>query len=150
QPHFEKAIELRRDNDGPQSEKLAAVLVDYAWDLQDQQRYAAAESQLNEALQIYRGRGVMGAPLFHGLEILQRILIAAKRDADAERVTGEALEVARQSGQEFPDQANLLHRYAGLKNKQGHFAEAEELAQQSVAIHRRLHGNEHPETAFGL
>ena len=45
QPHFEKAIELRRHIDGPQSEKLAAILVDGAWNLLDQQRHAEAESQ---------------------------------------------------------------------------------------------------------
>jgi tetratricopeptide (TPR) repeat protein len=150
QPHFEKAIELRRYLDGPHSEEVAAVLVDGAWNLLDQQRHAEAESQVNEALAIYRDRRTMGAPLFHALEVQQHILISAKRDVDAERVTNEALEIARQSGEEFPDQANLLHRYANLKIRQGHFAEAERLAQQAVDMHYRLHGDEHPETAFGL
>ena len=84
------------------------------------------------------------------MEILQHILISAGRDEDAERVTQEALDVARQSGQEFPDQANLLHRYADMKIRQGHFAEAEQLARQAVDMHRRLHGDQHPETAWGL
>ena len=150
QPHFEKAIELRRQIDGPQSETLAAILVDGAWNLLDQQRQAEAESQANIALQIYRIRGVTGAPLFHALEVLQHILISAKREKDAERVTQEALEVARQSGQEFPDQANLLHRYADMKARQGHFAEAEQLAHQAVDMHRRLHSNQHPETGWAL
>jgi tetratricopeptide (TPR) repeat protein len=150
QPHFEKAIELRRRDDGPRSEKLAAVMVDGAWNLLDQQRHAEAETQANDALKIYRGRGITGAPLFHALEILQHILISAKRDEDAERVTKEALTVARQSGQEFPDQANLLHRYADMKTRQGNFAEAEQFASQAVDMHRRLHGDRHPETAWGL
>jgi tetratricopeptide (TPR) repeat protein len=151
QPHFEKAIELRRRNDGPQSEKLAAVLVDGGWNLLDLQRRRQAESQLNEALAIYRGRGVTGAPLFHALEILQHVLRGSTgREEDAERATKEAMDVARQSGQEFPDQANLLHRYADLKIQQGNFAEAEKWARQSVDMHRRLHGEGHPETAFGL
>ena len=106
--------------------------------------------KLNEALEIYRQRGVTGGPLFHALEILQHVLISAGRDDDAERVTQEALDVARQSGEEFPDQANLLHRYADLKIRQGKFAEAEKLARQAVDMHRRLHGDQHPETAFGL
>jgi serine/threonine protein kinase len=150
QPHFEQAIALRRQADGPQSVKLAAILVDGAWNLQDQNRHAEAESQLKEALEIYRRLGVTGPPLFHALEVLQHVLINAGRYADAERVTGEALDVARRAGQEFPDQANLLHRYAGLKNRQGQFAEAEKVALQSVDMHRRLHGERHPETAFGL
>jgi serine/threonine protein kinase len=114
QPHFEKAIELRRQTDGPQSEQLADILIDYAWNLQDQQKYLDAESQLVEALKIYRQRGITGGPLFHALEILQHVLINAGRDEDAERVTQQALDVARQNSQEFADQANLLHRYAGM------------------------------------
>jgi tetratricopeptide (TPR) repeat protein len=125
QPHFEKAIDLRRKNNGPQSEKLAAVLVDYGWNLLDQGKPGEGESQLNEALAIYRRRGVTGAPLFHALEILQHILRSTPgRDADAERVTLEALAVANRSGQVFPEQANLLHRYADLKIRQGRFTEA--------------------------
>jgi serine/threonine protein kinase len=151
QPHFERAIELYQQTGGPQSEKLAAILVDGAWNLQDQWRFAEAESQVNEALAIYRKRGVTGGPLFHALEILQHILRgSAGREKDAERVTEKALAVARQSGEEFPDQANLLHRYADLKFDQGKFVEAEQLARQSVDMHYRLHGDRHPETAFGL
>jgi tetratricopeptide (TPR) repeat protein len=150
QPHFEKAIELRRRVDGPQSEGLAAILVDGAWNLLDQQRHAEAESQADQALEIYRARGITGAQQFHALEILQHILISAKRDEDAERVTQEALDVARSAGQQFPDQANLLHRYADMKIRQGHFEDGEKLAHQAVDMHRRLHGDRHPETAFGL
>ena len=150
QPHFEKAIELQRQADGTQSEKLAVILVDGAWNLLDLQRHAEAESQANDAVKIYRRAASRGTPLFHALEILQHILISAKRDEDAERVTKEALEVARQSGQEFAEQANLLHRYADMKIRQGHFAEGEKLASQAVDMHRRLHGDRHFETAWGL
>jgi serine/threonine protein kinase len=151
QPHFENAIERQRQIDGPHSEKLAAILVDGAWNLLDQGRRDEAESQLHDALAIYRNRGVSGAPLFHALEILQHILRGSEgREADAERVTQEALEVARRSGQQFPDQANLLHRYADLKIRQGKFVEAEQLARQAVDMHYRLHSDRHPETAFGL
>jgi serine/threonine protein kinase len=149
-PHFEKAIALRRELDGPHSEKLAAILVDYAWNLHDERRYSDAESQLQEALEIYRQRGVTGGELFHALEILQHVLITHRRDADAERVTQEALAVAARAGQELPDQANLLHRYADLKITQGNFAEGEKLATQAVEMHRRLHQEKHPETAFAL
>src|SRR5262245_43787599 len=150
QPHFEKAIELRRQNDGPRSVKLADILVDYGWNLRDQQRFSEAESQLNEALEIYRRQNITGAPVVHALEILQHVLISSNRNEDAERVTKQALELARQSGEEFPEQANLLHRYASLKIKQGHFAQAEQLASQSVDMHRRVHGDEHPETGWAL
>jgi tetratricopeptide (TPR) repeat protein len=37
-----------------------------------------------------------------------------------------------------------------MKIRQGHFVEGERLASQAVEMHRRLHGDLHPETAFGL
>jgi tetratricopeptide (TPR) repeat protein len=43
-----------------------------------------------------------------------------------------------------------LHRYAGLKIRQGKFAEAEKVASQAVDMHLRLHSDRHPETAWGL
>src|SRR5262245_10460952 len=150
QHHFEKAIELRRRTDGPQSDKLATLLVDYAWNLQDQQEFNDAESQIREALDIYRQRSVTGGPLIHALAVLQHVLINAGRDEDAERVTRDALAAARDAGEEFPDQADLLHRYADLKIRHEKYAEAEQLALQSVDMHRRLQGEHHPETGFGL
>jgi serine/threonine protein kinase/Tfp pilus assembly protein PilF len=128
QPHFEKAIELRRQHDGPRSEQLAALLVDYGWNLHDQERNVEADTQLQEALAIYRQRGVTGEPFIHALHILQHVLISLGRDADAERVTQQALAVARNNGEEYADLAGLLHRYADLKNKQGRYAEGEQLA----------------------
>ena len=149
-PHFEKAIELRRRIDGPHSQKLAAILVDYGWSLNDERRYPDADSQLQEALEIYRQRGETGGPLFHALEILQHVLISSGRDDEAERVTQQALAVASHADEELPDQANLLHRYATLKIKQGNFAEGEKLAHKAVDMHRRLHGERHPETGWAL
>jgi tetratricopeptide (TPR) repeat protein len=149
-PHFEKAIELQRQIDGPQSEELAAILVDYAWNLHDEQRHTDAESQVREALEIYRRRRIAGGPLFHALGILQYVLITQGRYDDAERVIQQALDVARQAGKEFPDHGNLLHCYADLKIRQGDFAEAEKLASQSIDLHRRLRGDQNPDTGWAL
>jgi serine/threonine protein kinase/Tfp pilus assembly protein PilF len=149
QPHFEKAIELQREIDGPQHEKLAAMLVDYAWNLHDQARYVDAEAQIRAALEIYDRRGVTGGPVLNALGILQHVLISSGRYDDAERVTEQALAVAIR-GPESPIKASLLHRYAGMRNQQGRFVEAEQLARQAVAMHRQLRGDHHPETAWSL
>ena len=44
----------------------------------------------------------------------------------------------------------MLHRHAPLMFSQGDHAGAEEWARCAVEMHRRVHGNEHPETAYGL
>jgi serine/threonine protein kinase len=149
-PHLERAIELTRQLDGPQSEKLAAILVDYALNLQNQGRYFEAESQLRQSLEIYRQLGVSGSPVIYALRILQHVLISDNRHGDAESVTEEAMAIASHSGEEFPDLASMLHRYADMKIWQGRPKQGEELARQAVDMHRRLHGEQHPETAYGL
>jgi tetratricopeptide (TPR) repeat protein len=154
QPHLERAIELRRKLDGPQHAKVAAALVDYAQNLENQMRLEEAETQVRAALEIYRQRGISGAPVIHALRILQDVLISSAlvtgRDDEAERVTQDALAIARRGGQEFPELATMLHRYAAMRTGQARYAEAEQIARQAVDMHRRVHKSPHPELAHGL
>lgn len=150
QPHFEKAIRLRRQVDDSPHENLAALLVDNAWNLHAQQQYVEAEIQLRKVLEIYDRSGVAGAPRFHALEILQHVLISSGRYDDAEHVTQQALAVASRGPEELFDKASLLHRFAGMRNQQGRFTDAEQLARQAIEMHRRQLGDQHPETAWAL
>jgi serine/threonine protein kinase/Tfp pilus assembly protein PilF len=149
EPHLKRAIELGREVYGPKHEKLAAILLDYGWNLEHQRRFKEAEPYLREALQIYRESGITGTEYFHALRVLQDLLISSRRDAEAEEVTRQGMELARESSEEFADFASMLHQYADLKNKQGHFAKAEELSRRAVEMHRRVHG-EHRDTAHAL
>jgi tetratricopeptide (TPR) repeat protein len=105
-------------------------------------------------LDIYRQRGVTGAPVVRVLAVLQTLLISSfestGRDDEAERVTQEALTVARSSGKEFPELAAMLHRFAYMRRSQSRLAEAEKLALQAVEMHRRVHSSPHPQMAHGL
>jgi serine/threonine protein kinase len=150
QPHFERAIALRRQLDGQKSEALASILIDNAWNLADQSKYSEAEAQLREALEIHRVNGVEDEKVMHALRVLQNVLISSGSDDDAELITQQALEIAQRSGTESADFASILHRYSELKVRQGHFAEGEQLARRAVDMHLRLQGKRHPETAWGL
>jgi serine/threonine protein kinase len=154
QPHLERAIELAQQVYGAQHEKVAAALVDYAQNLENQMRLEEAETQVRAALEIYRQRGVSGAPVIHALRILQDVLISSAavtgRDDEAERVTEEALAVAHSTGKDYPELATMLHRYAAMRTGQARFAEAEQIARQAVDMHRRVHKSPHPELAYGL
>jgi eukaryotic-like serine/threonine-protein kinase len=150
QPHLKRAVEIRRRIDLPGNENLAAVLVESAWNLRDLGRLLEAESQLHEALDIYRQQGVTDGPVMYALRALQHTLITAGRYDDAERVTREALAISKRSDEEFSDLASILHRYAEMKITQGHFAEGETLARQAVDMNRRLHGDRHLNTAWAL
>jgi serine/threonine protein kinase len=145
-----RALALRRRLFGSNHESVADSLVDYAWNLAEQNRHADAESNIREALRIYCARNVAPQVVIHAQCALQRILISLRKLDEAEAVANEALALARESGGEFPDVANILHALADAQIEQGKHAEAEQAARQAVEMHRRLHGPNHPETGWGL
>ena len=90
EPHLQRAIELRRNLDGPHHENTADSLVYYAWNLFTQQRYDEAERRLHEALEIYRQRNVRGDQLIFALTIMKDVLASSGRHEEAERVSEQA------------------------------------------------------------
>jgi serine/threonine protein kinase len=148
QPHLKRALELARQVHGPEHERLAAILVDYAWNLEHQDRYSEAEPYLHEAIDIYRNRGITGNELFRALRVLQDLLISARRYDEAERVTRDAMAIPS-GDQEFADFASILHQYADMQFQLGNFAKAEEIAQRAVQMHRRIHGDNR-DTAYAM
>ncbi len=158
---YEAALALCRRAHGPGQAKYAEILVDYAQNLAEQRRFADAERTAREAVETYRRAGISGRPLVKALWILQLQLatkteiayeqaVARAAYAEEQAVVEEALAIADANGTEYPELANILHRHAPLMCKQGDQAGAEEWARRAVDMHRRLHGNEHPETAYGL
>ncbi len=158
---YEAALALCRRADGPGQAKYAEILVDYAQNLAEQRRFADAERTAREAVETYRRAGISGRPLVKALWILQLQLatktqivneqaVARAAFAEEQAVVEEALAIAGADGTEYPELANILHRHAPLMSIQGDHAGAEEWARRAVDMHRRLHGNEHPETAYGL
>jgi tetratricopeptide (TPR) repeat protein len=66
-------------------------------------------------------------------------------------VANEALALAGDpKNSDYLELPNILHTLADSNSTQGKYEEAEKWARQAVEIHRRLHGNQHPETAWGL
>jgi len=160
-PQFETALALRRRIDGSEDGDYAKILVDYAQNLAEQMHLVDAERTAREAIDIYRRAGISGRPLVKALWILQ-LQLAFRADfanemsvvqaayAEEQGVVEEAIAIAQADGAEYPELANMLHRHAPLMSKLGDQAEAEQWARRAVDMHRRLHGNEHPETAHGL
>jgi serine/threonine protein kinase len=149
-PQYQAALALRRRIGGTDTAEYAEILLDYAQNLGEQQRTADAERTAREAIHIYRRAGVSGRPLVKALWILQLKLAYRAEFAEEEAVVKEALAIAEANGAEYPELANMMHLHALQMSIQGDHAGAEEWARRAVDMHRRLHGNEHPETAYGL
>jgi tetratricopeptide (TPR) repeat protein len=82
---------------------------------------------------------------------LQEFLHRQSRFSEAEQVANEALALAgNPKDSDYLELPNILHSLADSKSTRGKYDEAEKWARQAVEIHRRLEGNHHPETAWGL
>ena len=150
EPHFKRALELARHVYGPEHIKFADALMGYSQNLREQNRFADAETNIREALRIYRLGAISGRPLVDALWALEIVLVAENQDRDAEAVAREALAVAESDGTVYPEAASVLHKLSEIKVNQKEYAVAEDLARRAVEMHRRLHGNENLETAWGL
>jgi serine/threonine protein kinase/tetratricopeptide (TPR) repeat protein len=148
---LQRALELRRQAFGQNHPKVAESLIDYSWNLAEQRRHPEAEKCVREALAIYQQSNVSPNVLIHALWSLQRFLSSQRRFAEAEAVAKQALSLAGDvEKSDCADLANILHALADAKVSKGEYIEAEMWARRSVRLHRRLHGNDHPETAWGL
>jgi tetratricopeptide (TPR) repeat protein len=136
---------------GTDDERVADGLVDFAWSLSEQRRYAEAETCLRDALVIYRKHNSDHQSIVRALWALQDLLLRQSRLVEAEQVANEALALTSDTkDSESAELPLILHNLANVKSNDGNHQEAEELARRAVEMHRRLHGDHHPETAWGL
>jgi serine/threonine protein kinase len=149
--HLKRALDLRRKLFGAGDERVADILVDYAWSIGDQRRNAEAERCACEALSIYQNHQSDLRSALRAHWSLQNFLNNQSKLAEAEQVANDALTLAGDiDNTDNAEVANILHDLAQTKWQQGKYHEAEQWARRSVALHRRLHGNQHSETAWGL
>jgi eukaryotic-like serine/threonine-protein kinase len=149
EPHLKLALDLRQKALGPDRIEVAQSTCDFAWCLferRDPANLAEAEKQARRALSIHRKLDAATLEIFG---LLQNILNSQQRFEDAKETGQQALEIARQQREQPPEMAAILQRLAETLIHQGDFAKAESLARESVKLHRRLQGDNHPGTATG-
>jgi tetratricopeptide (TPR) repeat protein len=146
-----KALDLRRQLFGPDDERVADSLVDYAWTVTEQGRHEDAETHVRDALSIYHKKNSDPHRTVRALWSLQQFLMRQSRLSDAEETAKDALALAgNDADSDYAELPNILHALAEAKSNEGKYEEAEKFAQRAVALHRRLHSDHHPETAYGL
>ncbi len=149
--HLKRAIDLARGAFGSENEKLAECLVEYAYLHIGSRRFEESEKAISEALRICRLNGTRQTLYMKALWIQQHLHVHQRRFTEAEAITQEALRVAGESpGVEFAVLANILHRYAELFCDRQEYATAEPWARRGIEMHRRVHGDVHPETGWAL
>jgi serine/threonine protein kinase/uncharacterized protein HemY len=150
-PHLKRALELREQLFGPDHADVARSLYDEAWNLQEYGDVEGAEARVRRALGIHRKLGLRSTETVRLTWLLQLILRREGREAESEEVGRGAQAMARQLPDASPDLANVLHTLAeSARLLRRDLGEGERLARESVALHRRFHGSDHPQTARAL
>ena len=153
EPQLRRALELRRSDSS--SMEFADSEIDYATYLMEVRGDTVlpdptAYQLIQDAMSIYEAHGSAEGVL-KSLRALQKFHKAKWDWAEADRVAERALSVAQEEGlMESPFLAIILHDYANTRRRQGDVESAIRLATQAVELHRRVNGDQHVETAWGL
>jgi tetratricopeptide (TPR) repeat protein len=145
--HLAAALALRKRAFGHNHVEVANSLLDYARLKSEQGLAEAAISLANEALAIHRHLKLPEEQTIKVLDELALHLWAIGRWDELDPVIEEIRAIAAKNPDRYPEFANLLHR---LAETMGDPVVGEQYAREAVALHRRLHGKTHPETAWGL
>jgi serine/threonine protein kinase/tetratricopeptide (TPR) repeat protein len=148
-----RVLELRRQVFGPDHPKVAQTLTHLAWSLGLQRKHAEGEEQVSAAVAILRRLDDRSEDLANALRILARTHNAQQINLGAaEALYREALAVAERcaGGQPTPLVADITTDLAANLWSQERYAEGVALTTRSVALHRLVHGDKHPQTARGL
>ena len=153
QPHLTTALDIRRRLFGPDHAEVAQSLRELAWYYLERHDLVAGDARAREALAIHRKLGLRNGDTIAILSILQIILNCEGEESklhEADDVANEVLAISRDLPDTCPDVATVLHNQADTAIRLGDPVRAEKLARQSVELHRKLHGSNHPETAWSL
>jgi tetratricopeptide (TPR) repeat protein len=147
EPQLAAALKLRRRVFGHDHVEVANSLLDYARLKSEQGTTEAAIPLAYEALAIHRRLKLPEDQTIKVLDELALHLWAIGRTKELEPIVDEIRAIAAKNPDKHPELANLLHRLAESTRDP---VVGEQYAREAVALHRRLHGPTHPETAWGL
>ncbi len=147
-PQLQTALDLRRRLFGSESPDVADSLVDYAWYLGEVNDAQGMVAATQEAVAIHRKLHLPDHQAVKVLEALAHTFFGKPEKYDElEEVAQEIRGIARRQPEKYAEVATVLHWMAATTTDS---VKAEQLARESVELHRKLHGEFHPETAWAL
>ncbi|MDR3638062.1 MAG: CHAT domain-containing protein [Isosphaeraceae bacterium] len=146
---FRRAVEIRQQAEGPDSQGVAFSLDGLATACVRLGRYPAAEAAYKRSLAIHQRvsgeASLEAAGVLHNLASLYE---DQSRYPEAEASYKRSLAIVEQKyGADHPETVMGLQGLAGLRVKQGRFAEAEALLKRGLPIREKAYGPEHPNVA---
>jgi serine/threonine protein kinase/tetratricopeptide (TPR) repeat protein len=145
-PHFERALELRRNQLGEEHPDTLKSMTDLGYQYMNQYNFKMGESLFFKVLEIRRR--VLGEEHPDTLRSMHDLGTAYHwlgRYKEAELLRVKVLEVRRRVlGEEHPDTLSSMIVLADLYQVQGRYSEAEPLYVKVLEVRRRVLGEEHP------
>jgi len=149
---YQQALEIHKQQPGPEHPEVAITLSNLASLYWDQTRYDLAEPLLLRSLSILeQALGPNHSDVATSLNVLALLYKAQNRYAQAEPIFLRALSIReRVLGPEHPVVASTLNDLAMLYYNEDKYAQAEPLFIRALAIRERVLGPEHPDVAGSL
>ena len=147
--HLDAALDLRKRLFGPDHPVVAKTLSDYAhflWprNVVEQEKFAREAWAIHQKLELENDETV--EILFR----LQLALFGQRRYSDSKDIFDEAMRISRELSEPPPAMANALNMRAITLVNEGNPTQGESVAREAVTLHRKVHGEYHPETGWGL
>ncbi len=149
-PLLTRALEIRKElysDDHPAvAESLRNLAVYHLGtnNLVEQAEYA------KQSVEMYRRLGIENEERIKALHILQVAWLFLEQHERAVKVYKEAQQVAESMDEMPPAMSEVMSNYANVLTRLGRLDEAKELALESLQLLRKLRGNQHRQTGWGL
>ncbi|MEP7366863.1 MAG: tetratricopeptide repeat protein, partial [Acidobacteriota bacterium] len=149
-PLLERSLILQNENYGPSSLEAAEVLVSLGQARASQFEWSEAERRLRHAVAIRAAEsGADSDATIEARRALAGVLRATNQEREAERLLRQALAPLRVRGNDI-DLAGVQAELSDLLASRGVLREAEDLARESLALRRKVYGEEHASVADSL
>lgn len=149
-PLLERALAMQMDQYGASSPEVAEVLLSLGQAYGAREEWAQAERRLRQAVSIRSAElGEDAEATIQARRALARVLRATGQERDAGQILRSAVVRLRARGNDI-DLAGAQLELAGLLASRGVLREAEDLARESLALRRKVFGEDHLSVAESL
>ena len=145
QRQFERALELRRRNQGEEHRDTISAMNDLAWSHRGQGHYEEAANRFLKTLEMrQRLLGEQHPETLASMDALGQTYRVLRRTEDAERLLQKALETRRRVlGEDHPQTTESMRNLAiHYRENRRNLGEAEQLLLMALAIQERILGQE--------
>ena len=151
EPHLVAARDIQRRVLGPNHPDVAQALLDHSFNAFESGNLDAAVAEAREALAILQRARVKDQRILRAYAQLAFHVGEQGRLAEAQSLADQAFAAAAEAGiTEHETLAKILHDRVADKLRAGQLAGINELAARAVAMHRRVNGDHHPQTAWAI